>query len=235
MTVGESYKLQVSGTLFDLDGTLVDSTPSVVSYWYDFAAKYGFDAAKVLETSHGRRSKDTLAELKPELATDEFISQMEGQIPIRWGDQAKLIEGSKALLDSLPSSKWAIVTSGTYPLASGWLKMFGFVIPSVFITAERVTRGKPDPAGYSMAHDALKLADGQPFLVFEDAPAGITAGKLAGATVIGIASTYSAVEVFAAGADYVVADLTHVKYFGTNVETGLLDIEIQDPLFVRSP
>lgn len=48
--------------LFDIDGTLVDSTPAVERAWRIWAAENDLDAAAILQVSHGRRAKDTLAD-----------------------------------------------------------------------------------------------------------------------------------------------------------------------------
>lgn len=38
---------RVKGFAFDLDGTLIDTTPLVEQHWRDFALEYGLDAEKV--------------------------------------------------------------------------------------------------------------------------------------------------------------------------------------------
>jgi sugar-phosphatase len=61
--------------------------------------------------------------------------------------------------------------------------------PSVFITAEDIPRGKPDPACYQMAAGKLGWS-ADDCLVFEDAAAGIRAGEAAGAAVAVITATH---------------------------------------------
>ena len=55
-------------------------------------------------------------------------------------------------------------------------------IPEVMITAENVHRGKPDPEGFLLAAKQLGVPI-RDCLVFEDSPAGVAAGKAAGAHV----------------------------------------------------
>src|SRR5699024_1366125 len=101
--------------------------------------------------------------------------ELEATIPVKFASYAKPVPGVKELREALPASQWGIVTSGTLPMASGWLKHFlKFDQPTSFITAESVKEGKPDPAGYKLGAQELGL---DKFLVFEDAPAGIKAGK----------------------------------------------------------
>jgi sugar-phosphatase len=81
----------------------------------------------------------------------------------------------------------------------------GLPVPDVLVSAEDVEAGKPDPEGYLKAAAALGRDIGR-CLVIEDAPAGIAAGRAAGARVLAVATSHSASEL--ASADGVVADLT---------------------------
>ena len=93
------------------------------------------------------------------------------------------IPGAIDFVKRLPPDRWAIVTSATVPLARARLTAAGVTPPAVFITAEDVEHGKPDPAGYLKAAKALgfDIAD---CIVFEDAEAGVQAGEAAGADVV---------------------------------------------------
>uniref|UniRef100_A0A060TBE0 ARAD1D30778p n=1 Tax=Blastobotrys adeninivorans TaxID=409370 RepID=A0A060TBE0_BLAAD len=218
-------EVTVNGLLFDLDGTLILSTEPVEKFWHQLAKDEGLDAVEVLKTSHGRRTIDVLNIWKPELADPKTVSQLEATIPERWAEFATPVPGVDRLIPSLPRSQWGIVTSGTYALASGWLKHFLKIEePSVFITAESVTQGKPDPAGYKMGAEKLGLGK---FVVFEDAPAGIKAGKASGAIVVGLATTYDKSIVEAAGADIVIKDMNSVKVKSWNADTKQLTLEIE--------
>jgi len=50
------------GNLFDIDGTLVDSTPVVERSWHTWAREYDVDAEEVMRVCHGLRTEDTVAE-----------------------------------------------------------------------------------------------------------------------------------------------------------------------------
>lgn len=87
---------------------------------------------------------------------------------------------------------------------------------SVIISAEEVTKCKPDPESYNLGFreiDAVNTNNGEfPFtreevLVIEDAPPGVQAAKLAGMWVLGVANTVSAEELRKAGADSVTKSL----------------------------
>ncbi|PHH82679.1 hypothetical protein CDD83_3193 [Cordyceps sp. RAO-2017] len=63
-----------SGFLFDLDGTLVDSTAAIVKHWHSVGEQIGVPAQTILETSHGRRSIDVFQAVAPDKATWECAS-----------------------------------------------------------------------------------------------------------------------------------------------------------------
>lgn len=74
----------------------------------------------------------------------------------------------------------------------------------VVVTAEDVTRTKPDPEPYQRAVARLGLP-ATACVVIEDSVNGIRAGKGAGCQVIGLTTTYPAAQLAAAGADVVCA------------------------------
>ena len=90
------------------------------------------------------------------------------------------------------------------------LEAAGLTPPEVMITADDVTRGKPDPEGYAMAARRLGV-DPQRCLVIEDAPAGIAAGLAAGAQVLAVTTTHERDELTCAHA--VVLDLSSCSFY----------------------
>ena len=101
------------------------------------------------------------------------------------------------LLSRLPSDRWAAVTSGSQPLMRARLAAAGLPVPDVLIAAEDVQLGKPDPQGYLDAAHRLGF-DPRRCLVVEDAPAGLEAGRAAGAHVLGVATSHPAHDLSAA-------------------------------------
>jgi sugar-phosphatase len=55
--------------LFDMDGTLVDSTHCVERTWRLWAAKHRLDLNALLAISHGRQNHETIRLIAPELET----------------------------------------------------------------------------------------------------------------------------------------------------------------------
>lgn len=191
--------------LFDLDGTLIDSTASVTRSWRRFAEHYGV-SMQALHENHGQPARVLITRLLPEhlrvegltRITDLEVADAVGLQPVR---------GARAFYDSVPADRRAIVTSGSVPIATARLDAAGFPRPDVFVTVDDVTRGKPDPEPFLIAAARLGVAPAR-CLVVEDAVAGITAARAAGCAVLGIAGTTDA---DALDADLVVDGLDSVE------------------------
>ncbi|KAI1825501.1 HAD-like protein [Xylaria intraflava] len=222
------------GLLFDMDGTIIDSTSAVEKHWHTVGNEIGVDPEVILQTSHGRRSIDTLKLIAPEKATVEYVRQMESMLPQKYGSEAVEIPGARALLQQLiaAGAPWAIVTSGTEPLVYGWLKALKLPHPEHLVTAESVENGKPDPTCYKLGWSKLGLpADGE-VLVLEDSPAGIIAGKAAGCKVIGLVTSHTIEQVVAARPDWVVEDLRSVKMVARG-EDGRVTLQFSNTLIPK--
>ena len=149
---------------------------------------------------------------------------MEGLLPKLYGTDVVEIPGARSLLDSLPKNSWAIVTSGTSPLVTGWLDVLKLPIPENLVAAENVENGKPDPSCYLMGKEKLGLNGNVEILVLEDSPAGIRAGKAAGCKVLGVVTSHTVEQVVEAGADWIVKDLRSVKFVGSSEDGVRLQI-----------
>ena len=112
------------------------------------------------------------------------------------------LPGARELLSSLAENQWALVTSCARPLAEVRLKAAGLPKPRNFVTCDDVRNGKPDPEPYIKGAALLGLSPAK-CVVFEDAPAGIRAGKGAGALVIALQTTSPDSELEEAGADWI--------------------------------
>ena len=196
--------IRCRGILFDLDGVLVDSTPAVARVWAGWAHEHGFDPDKVVREAHGRPSIATIRELLPHAdhaAEDREVERREiadvdGVIPL---------PGAMELLQALPLRRWAIVTSCTRPLAGVRIGAAGLPKPRHLVTSTDVKHGKPDPEPYLKGAQFLGVPASD-CIVIEDAPAGIRAGKAAGARVIALRTTATDAELHEAGSDWIVDD-----------------------------
>jgi sugar-phosphatase len=192
--------------LFDLDGVLVDSRTVVERTWHRWTERRGLSIPDIVPRSHGRRSEDTLRELAPQFPVDEEVAWLEAA---ELSDTEGLVSlpGAHDALVGLPDDRRAIVTSGGRALAHMRLRFTKLAIPSVLVAAEDVTAGKPSPEGYLMAATRLGVDPSQ-CIVVEDTPAGIKAGRAAGATVIAVATTFPTRELMEA--DLIVQSLAEL-------------------------
>jgi len=206
-------KVQCKGVLFDLDGVLVDSTPAVSRVWTIWANKYGFDPEETVRRANGRPSITTIRELLPHVDHDTENSIVE-KMEIEDLDDVVALPGAVELVQSLRARRWTIVTSCTRPLALVRLRAAGLPVPERIITSNDIVNGKPHPEPYLNGAGLLGLAAAD-CVVFEDAPAGIRAGKGAGAKVIALQTTERDRFLREAGADWIVKDCASVRVSGS--------------------
>ncbi|MFZ0957297.1 MAG: HAD family hydrolase [Candidatus Sulfotelmatobacter sp.] len=197
-----------SALLFDLDGVLIDSTPAVTRVWHQWALEHGFNPEQVVASAHGRPSLATVRDYLPNADHDaenreverREIADLEGVVPL---------PGAVALLASLPPDRWTIVTSCTRRLAEIRIKAAGLPLPARMVTSTDITHGKPHPEPYLKGAALLGFPAAQ-CVVVEDAPAGIRAGKSAGARVIALKTTAPAAALREAGADWILNDCSDI-------------------------
>jgi sugar-phosphatase len=181
--------------LCDLDGSLVDSTASVARSWRRWAEHYGV-SADALHANQGRPAAVLVAALLDPSRRAEAADRIE-QLEVADAPSVHPVRGAREFWAALPESRRAIVTSGTVPIASARLAAAGLARPTVWVTAEQVTRGKPDPEPYLIAAERLGV-DPSRCLVVEDAAAGIAAARAAGCRVVAVTGTGSPDELAAA-------------------------------------
>jgi sugar-phosphatase len=200
-------RVSCQAILFDLDGVLVDSTPCVTRVWSAWAQVHGLDSEYVVHVAHGQRTIETVRKVAPHLDAQQETDHIE-QMEISDTDGLRALSGAEELLATLPPERYNIVTSGTRQLASKRLRVAGLPVPDTMITADDVTRGKPDPEPYLAGARALGF-EPERCLVFEDAPTGVRSAKSAGMLAVGVATTYRAEELV--GADAIIPSLWAVE------------------------
>ena len=87
-----------------------------------------------------------------------------------------------------------------------------------------------DPECYLLGKARSGAKSAGPFLVVEDSPAGVRAGKAAGCVVLGLATTHSIARIQDAGADWIVQDLRSAQLLGYDGRIGQISIQISHAL-----
>lgn len=172
--------------IFDLDGTLVDSSESVLEILAIWCEVHQFNIETVLPFCHGARIVDFIPEVAPHLDLDKevkYLAKLETKITTGLVE----IAGAKQFLEQLNKLNitWAIATSGVKTIAELRLRHCGLLIPEVFITSELVKKGKPAPEPFLLTASRLSI-DPKDCLVFEDSDAGIQSAIAAGCDVVAV-------------------------------------------------
>lgn len=191
--------------LFDMDGTLIDSTPSVERSWVTWAAEHGLDP-RLLDGNHGVPAAQIIATVLPADRVPGALARIV-ELEVADVDGILVLPGATEALRTLGRA-CAIVTSCTRVLAQARIAATDLPAPEVVVTADDVITGKPDPAPYLLGARLLGV-DPARCLVVEDAPSGLVAGSLAGAATLAVTTTTSA---SALAADAVVTDLADVVF-----------------------
>ncbi|MFJ3671765.1 HAD-IA family hydrolase [Streptomyces sp. NPDC090106] len=213
-------KIRAQALLFDNDGTLVSSLDSVDRCWLRWAEEYGIVEAFEQVELHGRPAAEIVADLLPAHLVPEAVARIETlEVEDVPHDGVRILPGTKDFLASLPADRWAVVTSATRRLAEARLDAVG-ILPKTLVAADDITRGKPDPEPYLLAARQLGV-DPADCVVFEDAPAGLAAGRAAGMTTVALATTHEAHEL---DADLVVKDLSALSALVTD---GTVEVSVR--------
>jgi sugar-phosphatase len=192
--------------IFDLDGTLIDSTPAVIRAWTAWAREFGLAPTDV-GRHDGVPSAVVVRAVMPEHLHDAALRRID-ELELTDLADVVVLPGAVEALASLTSAKNAIATSCTVPLAEARITAAQLVPPSVMVTVDDVTHGKPHPEPFLEAARRLG-ADPRRCLVVEDAPKGLEAAQAAGCFTLAVVTTTprEALE-----ADAVVGDLSEVRF-----------------------
>jgi mannitol-1-/sugar-/sorbitol-6-phosphatase len=217
--------IRCAALLFDMDGVLVDSTPTVARLWRRFALEHGLDPEDVVRRAHGRPSIETVRHYFPTANYEEMSREVDRQ---EMEDLSGVVAlpGSLELLKRLPPERWNVVTSAVRALAEVRLRAGGLPVPERIVTADDIEKPKPDPDPYLKAASILGFSATR-CVVVEDVPAGIRAGKAAGAKVIAFPTTVHRSELISAGADWILNSCADISLLDTAEELHL-GLAVQD-------
>ena len=205
-----------AAVLFDMDGTLIDSTPVVVRSWIRWAQEHDVDPRR-LQGFHGVPAAAIVAELLPDHRHETAVRRIT-ELELADTDGIEVLPGAAEALAALAPEHSAIATSCTAPLAAARIEASGLLAPTVLVTADDVERGKPHPDPFLLAAQRLGV-DPTQCLVVEDAPGGLAAARAAGCATLAVVTTTPREELVTA-ADAVVSDLSQVVF--TRTRDGVL-------------
>lgn len=188
--------MRTSALLLDMDGTLIDSGPSVERSWNQLLRELGTDLTFGAE-QHGKPARQVLGELLPELdeAALEAAHRRIEELEIADVAEIVVLPGTERLLRELDEAAaqigratWTIVTSCTRPLFEARWARTGLPVPAGLVTADQVSKGKPDPEPYLLGAERLGIEPADT-IVIEDSIGGLQSGAAAGSRTIAVTST----------------------------------------------
>lgn len=183
--------MRVKTALFDFDGVVVDTEPIYDIFWNEAGKRYGLGIDNFAAVIKGT----TLPYIMDKYFSDrsEEFRQMVVKESTEYESTMPLpaMPGSMEFLHMLKDKgvQIGLVTSSDDSKIARAFKLHH--LENMFdtvVTADRITRGKPDPMCYLLAASDLGVSPAD-CLVFEDSFAGIQAGTDAGMRVIGLSTT----------------------------------------------
>ena len=195
--------------LFDFDGVLMDTETQYSRFWDETGRKYlnieGFGSVIKGQTLKQIFGKHFAAFSERELRTiEDSLNEYESQMSYEF------IPGAREFLLELKNAgvPTAIVTSSNDMKMSQVYRVHPqlHTMVDAILTSEHFSKSKPDPECFVKGIETL---GGSPdaTVVFEDSIHGITAGRGAGAYVVGLATTNKR-EVIEPLCDMVIADFS---------------------------
>ena len=184
--------------VFDWDGVILDSSRHHEESWERLARETG----KILPAGHfrkgfGRRNIEIMRDLlgwSQDLGEIDRLSrrkeELYREVVQEWGIEP--LPGVKLWLERLAQAgiPCGIGSSTEEKNVRMGLEKLGLSgLFAVAVTAEHVPRGKPAPDVFLEVARRLEAVPGR-CVVFEDAPAGVEAGRAAGMKVVGVTTTH---------------------------------------------
>lgn len=187
---------QMKGAIFDLDGVIVDTAKYHYLAWRSLAEELGFQFTEEhnerLKGVSRMRSLDILLEIGGlEFSDTEklVMADRKNRLYVEYIsglDESELLPGVKAYLSGLRMRGVGVALGSASKNAVFILDKLNIAgLFDAVVDGNKVSRAKPDPEVFQTACRELGLQP-QDCVVFEDAEAGVAAGKAAGMQVVGI-------------------------------------------------
>jgi beta-phosphoglucomutase len=207
--MSEAPTLFPKAVIWDLDGTLIDSSDAHWIAWRETFADEGREIThEAFVADFGKRNDVIIRGHFGELPSGESeriaLAKEERYRSLVRAGRVVVLPGASEWLERLSARGWrqALATSaprGNIDAIFAVLDIGRFL--DVVVSSEEVARGKPDPDVFLAAAERLSVPPARSVVV-EDAPAGVEAGRRAGMRTVGVLTTHEALE-----ADVVVSAL----------------------------
>ena len=190
--------MKIKACLFDLDGTLVDSMWMWPSIDREYLSKFGIDYVKGIDKDiEGMSFTNTALYFKERFGLKDSIEKIkadwEEMSVYKYTHEVKTKKGAIEFLKDLKAKniKTGIATSNGRAMVNAVVKSLGLdKYIDYIITSCEVENSKPAPDIYLKLMDIFEVKPSE-CLVFEDIPAGIKAGKEAGAITFAMEDEFS--------------------------------------------
>lgn len=194
--------MNIQGVIFDMDGVIIDNHKYHYEAWLEFCQKYGIKLTPEVyrDQFNGKTNKDLFPMLFGALSEEKikaYTDEKEAIYKELYAPNRAPLKGLVTFLEDLKQLgiKTAIGTSApptNVEFILDHLDLRKYF--SVIVDGPQVKKGKPDPEVYQLCVRRLGLRP-EECIVFEDALAGLEAGKRAGCKIIGVATSHTKEEL----------------------------------------
>lgn len=188
--------------IWDMDGVLLDSEPIYEKVESEIVSRYGKDIRTILPKLLGRTAavcaQITVDELQLPISAEQYLSER-NEMLLQQMKSVQILPGVQQIVAHLKRHgvRCAIATSSPRDLLEA--KKTGkdqfFAMFDALVCGDDVRNGKPDPEIFLKAAQAIG-ADPANCLVFEDAPAGLRAARLAGMRSIALPNSHVDIQLY---------------------------------------
>ena len=185
--------------LWDMDGTILDSAGEHWTAWKEILEAEGRPVAyEEFRRSFGQRNDLILRGIFGPGLSDEEIDRIGSAKEARYRKLVRsrgvsFLPGVKLWLGRFRERGWLQAVASSAPRENIRTVLDGLCAAGFFaavVSAEDVSRGKPDPQVFLRAAERLGVSPSD-CLVIEDAPAGIEAARRAGMKSVGVLNSHS--------------------------------------------
>ena len=201
--------MTLKAALFDFDGVLVDTEKLYDVFWNEMGERYHTGIPNFASHIKGTTIHGLIEKYFSDRSEEERKQILAESNHFDWNMPMPVLPGSFEFVRMLKSHgvQIGLVTSSDdNKLAHAFHELpFMEGLFDTIVSANRITRGKPDPMCYLLAAQDFNRKP-EDCLVFEDSFAGIRAGKEAGMRVVALSTTNPAMQLQGI-ADYVIPNL----------------------------